>query len=51
MKKFTNILSYVVVIALGIGFFYGMAHAQNQFGGVSPTLQGIGVAGADSATA
>jgi len=28
MKKFTKILSYVAVIALGVGFFYGMVHAQ-----------------------
>ena len=28
MKKFTKILPYVVVIVLGVGFFYGMAFAQ-----------------------
>ena len=32
MKKFTKILSYVAVIALGVGFFYGMTHAQFQAG-------------------
>ena len=44
MKKFTKILSYMVVVILGVGLFYSVAHGQNQFGGVSSTLQNIGVA-------
>jgi hypothetical protein len=28
MKKFKKIMPYVVVVALGLGMFYGMAHAQ-----------------------
>ena len=46
MKKFTKILSYVAVIALGVGFFYGMVHAQ-WFGTVTDTTD-VGVAGAGS---
>jgi len=47
MKKFTNILSYVVVIALGVAFFYGMAHAQ--FGAATSTADiGVAWAGAQS---
>jgi|GEM_PF-4238802 len=43
MKKFTKILPYVVVIVLGIGFFYGMAHAQGIQGGFGDTNQAGGV--------
>jgi len=44
MKKFTKILSYMVVVILGVGLFYSVAHGQDLFGGVSSTLQDIGVA-------
>jgi len=49
MKKFTKILPYAVVIVLGIGFFYGMAHAQVGFGNADATA-GYGIAGSGAQT-
>lgn len=43
MKKFTKILPYVVVIVLGIWFFYGMTHAQTVWFGDASSTAGYGV--------
>ena len=40
MKKFKKILPYVVVIALGVGLFYGMTYAN-----ISQPTVGFGQAG------
>lgn len=42
MKKFKKIMPYVVVVALGLGMFYGMAHAQFGLNPGTQWLQGLG---------
>lgn len=50
MKKFTKILPYVVVIVLGVGFFYGMAHGQSVWFGDASSTAGYGIAGSGAQT-